>query len=368
MKQYCKKSKKAKRLLVVSHGIGGGGAQRVTAMLSNGFSDKGYQVRIVTTSSGSSIYRIREEIEYMPIDARQKISLLRTLYRIREIRKNILDFKPDFILSLSAVPNMLTIIARGFKNIELVVSERTDPSRHPRGWAAAACRNYLYRFPKAVIFQTESAMAYFHKSIQNKGVIIPNAVMQDIPVSIGERRKKKIVGMGALSEQKDWMTAVRAFELVLKKHSEYQLIIYGDGPERTYIEKYISRHKRLRDKVCLPGYTENVHDKIRDAEIFISSSAYDGISNSILEAMAMGMPCVCTDAPAGGARFLIDDGKNGLLVPVGDYKKMHDRIERLIEDKDLANRMGERAMEVRKAYEFHHILDRWEKALLQKRG
>lgn len=368
MKHYYKKDRNAKRLLVISHGIGGGGAQKVTAMLSNGFSDRGYQVRIVTTSPSESIYEIRKEIEYMPVHARQKTSFMRTLYRIQVIRKNILDFKPDYILSLSAIPNMLAIIARGCLKADLIVSERTDPSRHPSGWLAAAFRNYLYRFPKAVVFQTESAKAYFHRNIQKKGVVIPNAVLPDIPVSIEEKRRKKIAGMGALTDQKDWMTGIRAFEMTVRKHPEYQLVIYGDGPERTRIENYISRHKRLKDKVFLPGFAENVLDKISDAEIFISSSAYDGISNSILEAMAMGLPCVCTDAPAGGAGFLIDDGRNGFLVPVGDYKKMHERILRLIEDKDLAKRAGKKAMEVRKTYEYHHILDRWEKTLLKKRG
>lgn len=367
--KYCrKKDKNRKRLLVVSHGIGGGGAQKVTAMLANGFSDRGYQVRIVTASPSERIYKIRQDIEYMPIDARQKTSFLRTFYRIKEIRKNIADYKPDFILSLSAVPNMLTIIARGRKNIDLVVSERTDPSRHPAGWLAAACRNYLYRFPKAVIFQTETAKAYFGKNIQRKGAVIPNAVPPDMLMAIEGRRRKKIVGMGALSDQKDWMTGVRAFEMIEREHPEYRLIIYGDGPERIRIENYINRHKRLRNKVFLPGFADNVHDRIRDAEIFISSSAYDGISNSILEAMAMGLPCVCTDAPAGGARLLIDDGKNGFLVPVGDYKKMHDRILKLIEDKALAKQISRRAMEVRKIYEFSHVLDKWEKVLVQKRG
>lgn len=364
MKHSIKKDKVNKRILIVSHGIGDGGAQRVTAMLANGFFDKGYHIRVVTSAPSENEYKLRGGVEYCPIFAVQRYSVERVLYRIKEIRKNIIDFRPDYILSLSAIPNMMTLIARGRRKIDIVVSERTDPSKHPENRLAIILRNILYRLPKRIVFQTEDAKNYFSEPIRNKGMIIPNALTPMLPEPYGGVREKLIVGVGSLSDQKDWMTGIKAFELLAKENKDYQLIIYGDGIERDKLEKYIEHSSALKGRVSLPGFISDVHEKIKKASVFISSSRYDGISNSILEAMGLGLPCICTDAPVGGARYLIKNNENGILVPVRDYYQMYQALKCVVEDDELKNRLSKNATYVRNKFDFKTILDQWENVLI----
>lgn len=360
MRQY----QKNKKILIVSHGIGGGGAQRVTTMLANGFATKGYLVHIVTTAPSEETFELIDGIKYDPIVATQKISVMRTLFRIKELKRHIKSFHPDYILSLSAIPNMLTIIARGFRKIDIVVSERTDPSKHPSNMIAIKVRNILYHIPKAIVFQTVVARDYFKRSIRKKGMIIPNAVFPGLPQPYEGKRKKEIVGMGALSDQKDWMTSIKAFELFVQEHPDYRLTIYGDGVERKMIEEYINSRKLLKGKIFLPGFVSDIHEKIKDSMVFVSSAVYDGISNSILEAMAMGLPCVCTDTPTGGARFLIHNHKNGVLVPVGDYYALYQEIKNIVEDDDLRKIIRKNAILIREKFDYASILEQWEKIVI----
>jgi GalNAc-alpha-(1->4)-GalNAc-alpha-(1->3)-diNAcBac-PP-undecaprenol alpha-1,4-N-acetyl-D-galactosaminyltransferase len=353
-----------KKILIVSHGIGDGGAQRVTAMLVNGFFDKGYDVRVVTSAPSDNEYKLKDGVEYYPIIAGQKHTVERVLYRIKEIRKNIIDFRPDYILTLSAIPNMMTIIARGMHKIDIVVSERTDPSKHPDNRLAVILRNILYHLPKRIVFQTEEARDYFPETIRNKGMIIPNALTPTLPEPYYGVCEKVIVGVGSLSDQKDWMTGIKAFELLAKENKDYRLVIYGDGIERDKLEEYIENCSDLKDRVSLPGFVSDVHEKIKNASVFISSSRYDGISNSILEAMGLGLPCVCTDAPVGGARYLIKDHENGILVPVGDYYQMYQALKSIVENDELKKRLGKNATYVRSKFDYKRILNQWEKVLI----
>lgn len=355
--------KKDKKIMAVCHGIGRGGAQRVTAMIANGLYDRGYQVRIVTLAPAESIFALRDGVEYFPIHAKQKYSFLRGCYRLAVLWKEIRAYDPDYILSLSAIPNMLTILANGFRKCKITVSERTDPSRHPDGILLKWLRNILYIIPKTIVFQTKTAANYFPGYIKKKGVIIPNAVMPHIPMADAGRKKKWIVGLGSYSEQKDWMTAVKAFELLIEDHPEYTFTIFGEGEQKTFIEDYMKNRTELKKRVSLPGFSDDVHEKIKEAAIFVSSARYDGISNSILEAMAMGLPCVCTDAPVGGAAFLIQNGKNGILVPTGGFEELYHGMKRVIEDHELQNTIRKNAVRVRKRFDFDKIILLWEKAV-----
>ena len=83
------------------------------------------------------------------------------------------------------------------------------------------------------------------------------------------------------------------------------------------------------------------------------------MSNSMLEAMAMGMPCVCTDCPAGGARAVITDHVNGILTPVGDAEALYQAMKELIDNPELANRLGENAVKVREEQSTEKIIKKW---------
>ena len=96
----------------------------------------------------------------------------------------------------------------------------------------------------------------------------------------------------------------------------------------------------LSDYVSYPGYISGVADSVREDGVFVLSSLYEGMPNSLMEALSVGVPCVSTDCTPGGPCFLTDGGKNGLLVPVNDSRKMADAINMIIETPSLSARLS----------------------------
>ena len=124
------------------------------------------------------------------------------------------------------------------------------------------------------------------------------------------------------------------------------------------MEKLI-KDNRAEDFIHLMGACNDLEIEIPKGEVYAYSSDYEGMPNSLLEAMAMGMPVVATDCPCGGPRAVIEDGKNGFLIPVGDEDALADRICRLIEDKDLAKSFGIEARKIEEKASIDAIFRQW---------
>ena len=111
------------------------------------------------------------------------------------------------------------------------------------------------------------------------------------------------------------------------------------------------------------GSSNDLEKEIPKGEIYAYSSDYEGMPNSLLEAMAMGMPVVSTDCPCGGPKAVIRDGENGFLIPVGDEDALADRMIRLIEDKELQKRFSENARKIEDVGSIEAIYKQWKEYL-----
>lgn len=348
------------KILFVCHGIGNGGAERVVTVLANEFSNGGYDVGIVTMKKEKHTYPISKKIKYVPIETVSKYKVKRGFVRISSLRKIIKSFRPDCIISFSAIANIQTIIATRFYRGKLIISERTDPARHPTLKIAIKLRNLLYPLADICVFQTSDAKAYFKKKIQDKGVIIPNPLKSDLPESYQGTRSKIIVGIGSLGEQKNWMILLRAFELFVKDFDEYKLVIYGEGPDREELEKYVQNSSLLNHKVTFPGFESDIHNKVKDCAMYISCSDYEGISNSMLEALALGIPSICTDCPVGGARMFIKNNHNGILIPVRDINGLYSSMKKVVEQPEFAEMLSANSISIRNKLNIEKIFRMWE--------
>lgn len=120
--------------------------------------------------------------------------------------------------------------------------------------------------------------------------------------------------MGRFNPQKNYKLLIDAFAQFSKSYPDYTLEIYGDGALRQTMEKYIAKIG-LTEKIILCGFCKNVHERIKDAGMYVMSSDFEGLSNAMLEAMALGLPVISTDHPPGGARAYITSYENGILTP-----------------------------------------------------
>jgi len=288
--------------------------------------------------------------------------IIRKLDRIRQLR-NILRNNPGaVIIAFEYFVNMQTIIAGfGLKN-KIIISERNDPAKQDNRKGIKHLRSFLYRFADVLVCQTPDAKAYFPKAVQKKTVVIANPVKEGLPVRGRGEHRNEIVSFGRLEKQKNLPLLIDAFALLHKEHPAYMLSIYGNGSEKKQIQNYIA-DKQLNDCIFLYECVPDIHERITDCAMYVSSSDYEGLSNSMIEAMAIGLPCIVTDCPCGGARMLIRSGENGVLVPVRDVKAMYKAMKDVIENPEKAADLSRNAANVRLSLSTGKVTTEWERLL-----
>lgn len=351
-----------KKIAFVIDTLFGGGAERVTAALANEFcKDINNQIHIVT-------YNIDKKKEY-PVDAciiRHEIGnvtgkniVQRICKRVARIRKIIKAIDPCCVVSLGSpiIVNPLVVALIGLK-YPLILSERNDPQRFPKSKFQRFLRMLCYVYSDGLVFQTHEAKAYFPKFIQNKGEVICNPITSNLPDPYQGERDYRIVNFCRLTSQKNLDLLIDAFSDICHELSQYSLHIYGDGEDRERLEFKI-RMMGLSDKVVFHGYSNNIYVDINKASLFVSSSNYEGISNSMLEAIALGIPSICTDCPAGGARETIENGVNGFLVPVGNRGKMAKLMKKVLTDELLAKSISNEGLKLRDKISVGEISRKW---------
>ena len=215
----------------------------------------------------------------------------------------------------------------------------------------------------AVIVQTADAKNYLGQFVGNVKVI-NNPVKPDLPSPFTGERRHTIVNFCRMSGQKNIGLLLDAFALFRKTHPDYSLEVYGNtvsSEEETYRDEMIAKAESmgLADAVRILPPAADVHQKVRDAAMFVSSSDYEGLSNSMLEAMAIGLPCVCTDCLGGGTREVMTDGDNGLIIPMNDPHAMSKAMIRFAEHPELADSCSREAAKIRETLSVKTIAKQW---------
>ena len=347
--------------MFLCHGAGNGGAERVITTLSGAFAEKGYDVSLVTTSEAKNDYVLNSRIHHTVILSNKGNVVSRSVDRVIQLRDFVKKTSPECIISFSAVPNLQAIAATIGINCRLIISERTDPSRYPTSKIGRQLRELLYPFADKIVFQTEEAKNFFPSKIKNKSIIIPNPVRDDLPKPYCGEREKKVIGVGSLGEQKNWTVALEAGKIFFKNHPDYTMEIFGEGPLRNNLQQIIDNDTYLKSHVFLRGFSHDVVTEMLKATMYVSSSDYEGISNAMLEALAVGLPSICTDCPVGGARENIVDGENGLLVPVKNPNKLAEAMEKVASNIELRQKFSTNAPEIRERLKLDRIVQMWEK-------
>ena len=333
-----------------------GGAGRVVARLASFFQRLGLSVSILPVFDNTIKY-----------DVNSRVNVLRTfdkplehsvVERIKLIRESACETNADVVVSFLSYINLYAIVAGIGKKWKTIVSERNNPYTDAGNKMIRFIRRYLYLLADGYVFQTNDARDYFFKHIRAKSCVIANPVADDIPEPYRGIRTKRIVSAGRLTRQKNYTLALIAMSKVLHDHPDYIYEIYGEGEERESITKLIQQLS-IENNVVLKGHVTKLLDNIKDASVFVLSSDYEGMSNSLIEALAIGLPVVSTDHPIGGARQLISNGENGILVPVGKVDELTRAICDLIDNPELANRFGKAATRVRKDYSIEVVGNRW---------
>jgi glycosyltransferase involved in cell wall biosynthesis len=278
------------------------------------------------------------------------------------IRPWIVAEKPDVIVSFIDQTNVRVVVSSLGTGIPVIVAERTDPRHHfiRKAWRVA--RWLIYPRASLVLVQTSDVARWFRRTTPVRHLaVIPNAVryQEDLRLDRVEGPKpfNSICAMGRLAPEKGFDLLLEAFGRSGLMRDGWRLEIMGEGCERNALSRR-AEALGISQALSLPGRIDGIGPRLAAADIFVLSSRYEGFPNALLEAMQMGKACVSFDCPSG-PHDLIEDGRNGLLVPAEDVDGLSAALKRLARDADLRRRLGAEAAGVAEQFSPARVYGRW---------
>ncbi len=318
-------------LAMVTLAFRGGGPERDSVLLCNGLAAKGVRVTILVLREQGPLRSLVDPAVRVVTVPRRQIR-----YAILDLRRIIRTLAPAVVVS-SGIPslNLATLVAvrtlPSWRRPKLVLREgavpsmaRHDPSRSNR--IAYRILRHFYRHADCITTLTDGARRDVARefavpeskiSVMGTNAVLPATIEKWIAQWDGDRGRESdlIVCVGRLSAEKDQHTLLRAMTL-LPPDRRWRLAIIGEGPDRATLEAF-ARSNGLSQRVVFTGQVADPFVWMRKAGVAVCSSIYEGLGNTIIEALACGTPVVCTDCPYG-PREILQDGRYGALTPVGD--------------------------------------------------
>ncbi len=371
----------------VLHSLAVGGAERHASMIANYFAEHGIKVYIVLLDNSKICYELHPEtevysfncseegganrcrqIEILPpkktsvfkgvelklykVFGKNKLSIAETENYLKcnyadNLKKFFMKHSEATVISFMNIPTISSAIALHNLKNDFVFFEFSDPNAFftDRGMYGVL-KKYISE-ADAGIFQTDDEAVFYGFANSLKKFVIPNPLdCRTFPKPYTSARAKKIVNFCRVTTEKNLPLLIDAFELLRKDYPEYSVEIYGDGAEKQNIIEYIEK-KGLSDVVSVLPERRDVLECVKNSAMFVSTSNREGISNSMLEAMAIGLPCICTDCPAGGAKMMINNRENGLLIPMNDVDALYKAMKELIDNAELTDKISKNAVKIR---------------------
>ena len=362
------------KIALVIASLGDGGAERVMSLLANCWVDRGDDVTLITLESTRiDAYALDPRVTRIALGLVEDSSgMLRALAnnwrRLAALRRALRASGASVMLSFTDNTNVLAVWSVLDLPIRCVISERTDPGKHPIGRTWEFLRRVSYPMADALVVQTERLLPWARRVMLGRACVhaIPNplrSMRSVVPASTdapGVPSEPMVVALGRLWEEKGYDLLIRAFARVASEFPRWTLTIIGEGPERESLTA-LARMLKIADRLSLPGWMPVPEEILARAAIFVMSSRYEGFSNAMLEAMGAGLPVIST--ACGGSEEMITQGTNGLVVPVDDVEQLADAMRRLMHDDALRQRMGRSALAASQHYAPRSVLPRWDAVL-----
>lgn len=319
--------------------LGSGGAERVVSLLANKMSDDGHEVQVICLKVNEVYYQLHEKVKVV-------MAMEKSWNRFTELfwlRRYLKREKPNVVIPFTEGVYCFTIASLLGTGIPVIASERLDPSAMslPR----KILKRLLLPYADWLVVQTQTIKDYFPKKIQEKTSVIYNPVNDEVfkdsetgitnPLAL---RSNRIISVARLFPQKNQEMMIRAFAKVADDFPDWQLVIFGEGPLRDSLQLTIDS-LQLTNRILLPGRTEHVIEELQKSKIFCLSSNYEGMSNSMIEALCVGLPIISTRV--SGSTELVENGRNGILIDVNDENSLVMAFREMIQNERKRSEMGQ---------------------------
>lgn len=358
--------KMRKGVIFVTGSLSDGGAEKVISILASGCAKLGADVTLVVLREKEYTYKVSSQVKL--IQLKTKEGKIKEIDRIKQLHSILKESDATAVIPFLTPVTVYTMIANIGVGKKVIVSERADPyvpikalNLDKKSSIALFLmrKMQMYGLADWMVFQTPDAKAYYNDRIQHKCTIIPNPLdVETLPFRYSGEREHRIVAAGRFSEEKNFPLLLDAFAEFHKSHPDYTMTIYGKGKLR---DEYLQQIDLLGISSCvdLPGYSDHLQEEIYRAAIYVSTSNHEGISNSMLEALGMGIPTIVTDCPVGGARMFVRNGENGVIIPMNDREALVKAMCKIADNTAFSEEISRNAEKIRTEVSDDAICKKW---------
>lgn len=357
--------------MIVIHSLSGGGAERVATDLAAFWVQRGCHVSVVTQSDPSTdVYPLHHQVTRHALGTAgpsggRLLGLLFNVLRVFRLRRIIRKKKPTVVLGMMTTASILSILAARGQSCRVIASEHTHPPSQnlPAVWERL--RRWAYPQASAVVALTSGTKAWLAEHVPgSKLSVIPNAVRWPLersePVLAPPDRldRKRLLAVGRLHPHKGFDILIAAFAQLAPYFPQWDLVILGEGAERQALQQQIQQAD-LDERVSMPGRVGNVADWYSQSDLYVLSSRVEGLSNTLLEAMASGLAAVAFDCDTG-PREIIRHGIDGALVkPAEDPEALAAHLSDLMGNPARRQAYARRAIDVRDRFSTVRVMALW---------
>jgi glycosyltransferase involved in cell wall biosynthesis len=373
------------KLVFFINSLSTGGAERVISKLANFFADQGHEVTLLTlTGIETDYYQVSASVRRVSLNAGQLSkgpvsALTNNLRRIAKTARVFRRLRPDCIVAFMPTANVLAVIADQLSGragrTRVIVSERV----HPEFTKPSRARDFLKRttYPRAtqtVVLSVQTAQWLQDQQNIRNSKVIPNGIALPLarqkptvePADLFDVTDRIILLVGRISDQKQPMVALSAFDDIAESLPDWHLVYLGSGDLNCSFQQALEA-ARFANRIHHIKRAGNVADWYERADLFLSTAKYEGSPNALMEAMAHGCPVIAFDCPTGPAD-LIRDGENGLLLPLAptstQSKRLSQAIRTLTADATLRKRLAKSATHVCESHSEQQFFGRWSDLIL----
>jgi glycosyltransferase involved in cell wall biosynthesis len=357
------------RLTLVISCLRGGGGERTASVLAGAWAAQGTEITLITlTTDDSPAYTLHPAIRLRQLRVlggksrnifHKVLRLWRTVWTLRSA---IGDSRPDLIVSVMDVANVLTLFAARRGKRPVIIMEQTHPDYHRIGWIWETLRRLIYRSAGMLVCPSTQIMEVFRQKTRAHACVIPNPVdlprLQQRIAGSPPGGRRSIIGMGRLAPEKGFDLLLEAFSRIAASHPDWSLRIMGEGPLHEKLQAQ-SQALGIASRVEWMGWQQDPSSVLRAADLFVFSSHFEGFGNALCEAMACGLPVISFDCPSG-PREIIRHQVDGLLVPPDDVTALAAAMDRLMSDPQERMRLAARAPEVVERFGLTRVLGLWD--------
>jgi len=334
-----------KKIMFIIPFLSSGGAERVVSIWTSELAKLGADTHLLVFYRVEGEYPIDEGVTVHAIkENKDQYNKMSKFEKIKLLRGKLKKINPDVIIPFISHVGIMTNIARVGLKTKMIETIRIDPKYSPKNKILRLIRNISVLLSNSCIVQNEDQKNYFPKCIQKKTHVFSNPISDEFIQAeriISNSGIHSITAVGRLENQKNYKMLIKTFSKL--SNVDLTLNIYGDGSLKGELQSLIN-DLGLSTRINLWGRSNNIKDVFINTDLFILSSNAEGMPNSLMEAMAVGIPCISTDCPTGPSD-IIDNKINGVLIPINNEEALVSAINNMINNPKEAYMMGKKAKE-----------------------